>query len=76
MRERFQRALTLDAGIAAQAATQRQGIGAALDEMLAGALLCIPKVTYAETLEGSVALEKNRPRALLALAVRVCAPDH
>jgi amidase len=116
MRERFQWASTIDADTAGQAAAQRQCIKSALDEILAGALLCIPTVAHTAPLKGAAASEENRTRALcllcvaslaglpqvtmpvarvdgcavglslvgprhadralLALAARVCAPDH
>jgi amidase len=67
--ERFQWASTIDPDSAAQAAAERARITSTLDEILAGALLCIPTVAYTAPLIGTAASEQNRTRALCLLSI-------
>jgi amidase len=69
IRERFQWASTIDAETAAHASAERERITGTLDEILAGALICIPTVAYAAPLKGTAATEENRTRALCLLAI-------
>jgi amidase len=69
IRERLQWASTIDAEAAAHASAERGRITGTLDEILAGALLCIPTVAYAAPLKGTAASEEDRTRALCLLSI-------
>jgi amidase len=69
IRERFQWASTISAEAAIRATAERRRITAALDDVLGGALLCIPTVSYLAPLKGAAATEENRTRALCLLSI-------
>jgi amidase len=69
IRERFQWASTIDAETAAKASSERARITETLDEILTGALICVPTVAYAAPLKGTAATEENRTRALCLLSI-------
>ncbi|CAB3797865.1 amidase [Pararobbsia alpina] len=69
IRERFQWASTIDAETAAKASAHRAEITETLDEILTGALICIPTVAYVAPMKGTAASEENRTRALCLLSI-------
>jgi amidase len=69
IRERFQWASTISAEMCASAMLERQRITALLDEILAGAVLCMPTVSFLAPLKGAASVEQDRTNALCLLAV-------
>lgn len=73
VRERFQWAATISAEAAASAAQARERISALLEERLAGAVLCIPTVSFVAPMKGAPTVEEDRTRALCLLAIAALA---
>jgi amidase len=69
IRERFQWASTVSAAAAEAAAVERRRIAGVLDDVLAGAILCIPTVSFVAPLKGSPSAEDDRTRALCLLSI-------
>lgn len=69
IRERFQWASTISAEAAAEAAIERVRITAHLDDILAGAVLCMPTVSFIAPLKGAPSVEQDRTNALCLLAI-------
>lgn len=67
--ERFQWASTITAEAAEAAAIERRRIAGALDEVLKGAIICIPTVSFVAPLKGLPSAEEDRTRALCLLAI-------
>ena len=67
--ERFQWAATISADAAASAAQARERLTALLEEKLAGAVLCIPTVSFVAPVKGAPTVEEDRTRALCLLAI-------
>jgi len=69
IRERFQWASTIDAETAAKASAHRAEITETLDEILTGALICIPTVAYVAPMKGTAASEEKRTPAMCQLSI-------
>ena len=69
IRERFQWASTIGAEAAAEATNERVRITALLEEILEGAVLCMPTVSFIAPLKGAPSVEQDRTNALCLLAI-------
>jgi amidase len=69
VRERFQWASTINPEAADAARVERRRIAAILDDLLKGAVLCLPTVSFVAPLKGSPTAEEDRTRALCLLSI-------